>query len=466
MAGLATEGFRAQLPDNPVIPANIGKVDVNSIYDSVVKGLNTANVLRVESSRQQEEDAARALATEKAQAGSVLLPKQTSVALASLDGDLLQEQNRRTQLRTLGGLTGAQQIVGAQRGYPLASETATTRLPNGDVATKKTVLAQVGDEAVPVSTDSSTGPFALMPGVPSDLRAFLAGTANMTPEQRDQALLVKYGLQARPSGAAIQYKEVVGADGITRLVAVDPRAVGAQVVGSGETYGTGVGASAPGTAAPVAQNAAVFASQPAATVAAEKATATQQAQLQADRQAKLPKAQAALASLEGKNALIDQTIEEARALVGPFTVGYGSLLDRLPTSDARALKAKIDTIRANIGFDALQEMRQNSPTGGALGSVSDYEGQNLQGTLAKLDTGLDSKEFLAALDRVQQARRGTLERIKSSYAQDFQLAKEGGLPAVPFTQGGALVQPNAATPVAPVAPTASSVDDLLKKYGN
>src|SRR5690606_6096170 len=44
---------------------------------------------------------------------------------------------------------------------------------------------------------------------------------------------------------AIQYKEVVGPDGRTRMVAFDPRDVGAQVVGDGTTYGSGVGAPNP-----------------------------------------------------------------------------------------------------------------------------------------------------------------------------------------------------------------------------
>ena len=60
-------------------------------------------------------------------------------------------------------------------------------------------------------------------------------------DQRSQALGVLAGTAARPSGAAIQYKESVGNDGVTRMVAYDPRQVGAQAIGSGDTYGSGVG---------------------------------------------------------------------------------------------------------------------------------------------------------------------------------------------------------------------------------
>ena len=61
-------------------------------------------------------------------------------------------------------------------------------------------------------------------------------------EHRDQVLGVLGGYKARPSSAAIQYKPQVGADGVTRMVAYDPNEVGAQVIGSGETYGSGIGA--------------------------------------------------------------------------------------------------------------------------------------------------------------------------------------------------------------------------------
>ena len=68
-------------------------------------------------------------------------------------------------------------------------------------------------------------------------------------DQRDQTLGVLAGYKPRPSSAAIAYKEQVGEDGVTRMVAYDPRAVGAQVVGNGQTFGSGVG-SAPAVSGP------------------------------------------------------------------------------------------------------------------------------------------------------------------------------------------------------------------------
>ena len=45
----------------------------------------------------------------------------------------------------------------------------------------------------------------------------------------------------------------------------------------------------------------------------------------------------------------------------------------VPGTEAQATAAKLDTIKANIGFDKLQKMRDASPTGGALGQVSERE---------------------------------------------------------------------------------------------
>jgi len=45
----------------------------------------------------------------------------------------------------------------------------------------------------------------------------------------------------------------------------------------------------------------------------------------------------------------------------------------------------LDTIKANVGFDKLQNMRDNSKTGGALGQVSELENKLLQAVNGALD---------------------------------------------------------------------------------
>ena len=54
------------------------------------------------------------------------------------------------------------------------------------------------------------------------------------------------------------------------------------------------------------------------------------------------------------------------------------------------------TIKSSIGFDRLQQMREESPTGGALGQVSELELVTLQATLGSLDLN-QSKENIFCL---------------------------------------------------------------------
>jgi len=72
----------------------------------------------------------------------------------------------------------------------------------------------------------------------------------------------------------------------------------------------------------------------------------------------------------------------------------------LPT-DARRLNNVITKIRANLGFDQLEEMRLNSPTGGALGQVSNLENRLLQSVIDNLDPSAGDEAFNKQLDQVE-----------------------------------------------------------------
>lgn len=73
---------------------------------------------------------------------------------------------------------------------------------------------------------------------PTDVRSFEMMTAGLSPEDRERARRINLGLAGRESSAAIGYQKVKGPDGVERLVAVDPRQIGAQVVGDGTGYGS------------------------------------------------------------------------------------------------------------------------------------------------------------------------------------------------------------------------------------
>ena len=71
----------------------------------------------------------------------------------------------------------------------------------------------------------------------------------------------------------------------------------------------------------------------------------------------------------------------------------GSLNSIRPGSPAFDVDKMLNTIKANVGFDRLQAMRDSSPTGGALGQVTELELKLLQSSLAALDQGMSPKRF-------------------------------------------------------------------------
>jgi hypothetical protein len=100
-----------------------------------------------------------------------------------------------------------------------------------------------------------------------------------------------------------------------------------------------------------------------------------------------------------------EAITGVEKLVGgsnlPVTGAPGSILARLPGTAAHDASKLLDTVKSNIGFNTLNEMRANSPTGGALGSVTERELALLQSTVANLEQSQSSDQFKANLEIVK-----------------------------------------------------------------
>jgi hypothetical protein len=111
---------------------------------------------------------------------------------------------------------------------------------------------------------------------------------------------------------------------------------------------------------------------------------------------------------------------EKRKEVGNFMatgdiMGLQNFIDMMPTAfnmkwptvekwiggDAQRMREMINVIETNIAFDRLQEMRAQSPTGGALGQVSDMENQMLKQSLASLSQYNSPKDLAYGLKKVQ-----------------------------------------------------------------
>jgi hypothetical protein len=116
---------------------------------------------------------------------------------------------------------------------------------------------------------------------------------------------------------------------------------------------------------------------------------------------------------------VNNVINDAIGMVDGFSAGLGSKLADIPATSARNLKAKLDTIGADGAFGALQEMRDNSKTGGALGSIAVAELDLLKASVASLDQAQSPEQLRQSLKNFQQVRLNALRRVSDAYEQDY-----------------------------------------------
>lgn len=147
--------------------------------------------------------------------------------------------------------------------------------------------------------------------------------------------------------------------------------------------------------------------------------ATERAKASVEKETLRPKAQSALRSFEGKADVVMGSIDKALEQIGTWTAGAGSLLASVPASGARDLSNTLDTIRANIGFDTLEQMRLNSPTGGALGAISDTETRLLQAVQGALDQGQSPDQLKANLTQIKDLYRRLRSERNEAFNRDF-----------------------------------------------
>lgn len=128
---------------------------------------------------------------------------------------------------------------------------------------------------------------------------------------------------------------------------------------------------------------------------------TRQAAAQEKQQERLEKREQAANMAIGAADRVINEVKEARQKVSGFTAGAGSYLSVIPLTEAKDLSKRLTTIKANLGFDRLQQMRDASPTGGALGQVAVQELVALQSTIASLDQDQSPQQLKDALDKIE-----------------------------------------------------------------
>jgi len=136
----------------------------------------------------------------------------------------------------------------------------------------------------------------------------------------------------------------------------------------------------------------------------------------------LPKLQRALQSQELKEEFLQPKIADLknRALNIWSATGFtGALAGAIPGTAAADFAKDVGTLLANAGFDRLQEMRDNSVTGGALGAITEKELDLLQAAAQNILNSQSEGQFIKNIEQFQAQRIRGLQNVRAAYAEDY-----------------------------------------------
>jgi hypothetical protein len=150
------------------------------------------------------------------------------------------------------------------------------------------------------------------------------------------------------------------------------------------------------------------------------------------RESKFPQATQAVKTFEAKTTELEKDLIALRDHPGLSSI-TGILAGRAPglTAQGRAAEALYDKITARGGFKELQDMRAASPTGGALGNVSNQEGAQLRAAFAAIDRKQDAADVKKAIDTAISDLQGSKGRVREAYDMTYDYKGGGAAPPPP-----------------------------------
>jgi hypothetical protein len=138
------------------------------------------------------------------------------------------------------------------------------------------------------------------------------------------------------------------------------------------------------------------------------------------REAKYPLATQAVNTFEAKTNQLEKDLITLRDHPGLGSI-TGIVAGRAPavTKEGREAQALYDKIVARGGFKELQDMRAASPTGGALGNVSNQEGTQLRQSFAAIDRRQDASSVQKAIGDAISDLQGSKSRVREAYDMTY-----------------------------------------------
>lgn len=138
-------------------------------------------------------------------------------------------------------------------------------------------------------------------------------------------------------------------------------------------------------------------------VRAEQEAAVQNERRLSDLRVSYPKARSRVRMIKNRREkIVLPAIDKAIEMVSAATTGPAGALTWVAGAPPRDLQETLRPVKSNIGFDQLQQLRADSPTGGAVGNVSDFENRELQAVLGSLDQMQSPTQLLGNLNSIRE----------------------------------------------------------------
>lgn len=230
---------------------------------------------------------------------------------------------------------------------------------------------------------------------PAQLRYFESMTEGMSPEDVEQARRVALGLEGRASSAGFGFEKVMGPDGREYFVRTDPR--------GGAVTPTDL-------ASPTIQEQEF-----------EKELGKGRGQNVAGKEASI--GQAYTSSLYSMSQT-GEAADTARILLEhpglDAAVGFGGeTTSKVPGTPAADAKALLDQLRNRTFISALQAMREASKTGGAVGQVSEAEGQRMENAFVSLSQAQSPEQFRQELKNFIRIMEEGQQRVRNAFKEQY-----------------------------------------------
>lgn len=160
---------------------------------------------------------------------------------------------------------------------------------------------------------------------------------------------------------------------------------------------------------------------------------------------------------------LDETINAAKGLMThpglQGAVGFRMGQEAVPGTDAASFKADLNSLLSKQFAQSIQAMRDASRTGGAVGNVSDREGDRFESMVASLSQNQSEDQFKKNLQRVIDYA----DKLRGSYTKEYE-ATYGPLKDMKPVDAPAAA-PGGPSPGPSQAPPPAAIDMLKKNPG-